>query len=137
MNYYQRLQRIPFNEFRVWNDLLGAGYQTYLVGGAVRDIVLGKQPKDWDFATVATPDQIKEVFNRSDFKVDLVGATFGVVIVNGIEVATFRGDKYHGGGDRYKCHYFCSLFKKRRFISVVERSNLGKYRICTLTASNS
>lgn len=100
MNYYQQLQRIPFNEFRVWNDLLSAGYETYLVGGAVRDIVLGKQPKDWDFATAATPDQIKEVFNRSDFKVDLVGATFGVVIVNGIEVATFRGDKYHGGGDK-------------------------------------
>lgn len=100
LNYQKELQSIPFKEFRIWTDLLRAGYETFLVGGGVRDIILGAGPKDWDFATSATPDQIKEVFANHDFKVNLVGATFGVVIIDDIEVATFRGDIYFGGGDK-------------------------------------
>lgn len=95
---------IPMKEESIWNVLADAGYDVYLVGGAVRDIILDKEPKDWDFATNATPDQIKEMFsafdNHKHFKLDFVGASFGVMIINDIEVATFRGDQYFGNGDK-------------------------------------
>jgi len=65
-------------------------YLTYLVGGAVRDMLLGKEPTDYDFATKARPGQIAEVFEGH--KVDYVGAHFGVVLVDGVEFATFRED---------------------------------------------
>lgn len=100
MNFSEELQRIPFKEFRIWTDLIKSGYETFLVGGGVRDIILGNPPKDWDFATNATPSQIREVFKDHGYKINLVGATFGVVIIDGIEVATFRGDRYFGGGDK-------------------------------------
>lgn len=100
MNFREKLNRIPFKEFRIWTDLIKAGFDTFLVGGGVRDIILDNTPKDWDFATSATPSQIREVFKGHGFKINLVGATFGVVIIDDIEVATFRGDKYFGGGDK-------------------------------------
>jgi putative nucleotidyltransferase with HDIG domain len=101
MNYYtEAITDIPMNEMEIWNILLDAGYETYLVGGAVRDILLDESPKDYDFATKATPAEIEKVFKGSDFKLDYVGANFGVMIVNGVEVATFRGDRYFGGGDK-------------------------------------
>jgi len=70
--------------------LRGAGYQALLVGGCVRDLLLGREPKDYDIATNATPEQVVPLFGRAV----LVGAQFGVVVVRGddhcIEVATFR-----------------------------------------------
>ncbi|MDN7241091.1 CCA tRNA nucleotidyltransferase [Planococcus sp. N028] len=69
-----------------------AGYEAYMVGGAVRDFLLGKQPDDWDVATNATPEKVKELFNRT---VD-TGIEHGTVLVlldgEGIEVTTFRTD---------------------------------------------
>ncbi len=91
---------ISRKEQAIWNRLLGAGYATYVVGGAVRDHLLGRESKDIDFATKATPAQIQEVFAISEFKLDFVGASFGVMLVSGVEVATFRGDRYFGGGDK-------------------------------------
>lgn len=95
---------IPQKEEQIFYELYNAGYEVYLVGGAVRDILLGDTPKDWDFATNATPDQIEEVFtsfdNHKHFKLDFVGASFGVMLIDGIEVATYRGDQYFGGGDK-------------------------------------
>jgi len=87
-------------ERTIWQALLGAGYDTYIVGGAVRDYLLGEDPKDIDFATHATPAQINQVFKDSEFKLDFVGASFGVMLISGVEVATFRGDRYFGGGDK-------------------------------------
>lgn len=72
-------------------------YPTFLVGGAVRDQLLDKEPTDYDFATKARPGQIAELFK--DHKVDFVGAHFGVVLVDGVEFATFREDV---GGDTVK-----------------------------------
>jgi putative nucleotidyltransferase with HDIG domain len=74
------------------------GYQALLVGGCVRDLLLGREPKDYDVATDAHPDQIVALFPRSG----LVGAQFGVVLVRTehavVEVATFRSDlDYHDG----------------------------------------
>ena len=80
--------------------LRAAGYQAYLVGGCVRDLLLGCQPKDFDVSTDAPPERILELFPGSD----QVGAHFGVVLVKGVgehvEVATFRSDRHYIDGRR-------------------------------------
>lgn len=70
--------------------LKASGFEAYLVGGAVRDFLLGKNPKDFDVATSAEPVQVKELFDRT---VD-TGIQHGTVLVlangTGVEVTTFR-----------------------------------------------
>lgn len=67
-----------------------AGYQGYLVGGAVRDLLLGMEPKDFDVATDATPEEVRKIFRRSR----IIGRRFQIVHVmvgaETIEVSTFR-----------------------------------------------
>lgn len=79
-------------------QLREAGFAAYLVGGCVRDIVMGRAPKDYDVATSAEPAQVVEMFPESL----TVGAQFGVVIVPGkegnVEVATFRSDGLYTDG---------------------------------------
>src|ERR1700730_13715032 len=70
------------------------GFQAWLVGGCVRDLVLGLEPKDYDISTDARPDQLIELFPQAQ----LVGAQFGVVLVAGVEVATFRSDHSYQDG---------------------------------------
>ncbi len=76
------------------------GHEAYLVGGCVRDIVLGRDPADYDVATAATPDEVMRIFPRTYG----VGAQFGVVLVPGdddtvpTEVATFRSDGLYSDG---------------------------------------
>jgi len=80
--------------------LRDAGHQAYLVGGCVRDLLLGRPPKDFDVATDARPDRVSELFERSE----QVGAHFGVVLVrentSQVEVATFRSDFSYSDGRR-------------------------------------
>ncbi len=57
--------------------LRGAGYEAYLAGGCVRDLLLGREPVDYDVATSATPDVVLQMFPRTF----AVGAHFGVVLV--------------------------------------------------------
>jgi poly(A) polymerase len=68
------------------------GYQAFLVGGCVRDIVLGREPADYDVATNAIPDEVLKLFPSGV----AVGAQFGVILVpfdgTKVEVATFRSD---------------------------------------------
>ena len=67
--------------------------QLFVVGGAVRDAVLGKSPKDFDLATDAKPEEVIKIAKDNGLKVtDEVGKTFGVVVVNDHEIATFRKD---------------------------------------------
>jgi len=66
--------------------------QLYVVGGAVRDAILGKSPKDFDLTTDAKPDEVEAIAKQGGFKTVDVGKSFGVVIVNGHEIATFRKD---------------------------------------------
>ena len=94
------MMNINDTERKIWNTLLEGGYDTYIVGGAVRDYLLGHDSSDIDFATIATPEEISELFKNTDFKLNFVGASFGVTIINGVEVATFRGDVYGGNGDK-------------------------------------
>ncbi|GAC1653681.1 MAG: CCA tRNA nucleotidyltransferase [Acidobacteriaceae bacterium] len=75
------------------------GFQSYFVGGCVRDLLLGRDPADYDVATNATPDEVMAIFARTF----AVGAQFGVVLVEdaeGIctEVATFRSDVSYTDG---------------------------------------
>lgn len=74
----------------VIRKLKSAGYEAFFVGGAVRDFLLGKTPKDFDIATSAEPHQVKEIFSRT---VD-TGIQHGTVLVliedSGVEVTTFR-----------------------------------------------
>jgi len=80
-----------------------SGYDAYLVGGGVRDILLGLEPKDFDIATNATPEQIKELFRNCR----LIGRRFRLAhIVFGreiIEVATFRGHHDNASPQEKNC----------------------------------
>ena len=75
-----------------------AGEELYIVGGAVRDALLGKTPKDYDLATGAEPDRVIEIVSQDpSHKIDLTGEAFGVVRVRTVggeeyEIATFRKD---------------------------------------------
>ncbi|OHX14446.1 poly(A) polymerase [Chromobacterium sphagni] len=76
---------------RVTSRLQEAGFAAYVVGGAVRDLMLGVSPKDFDVATNATPEQVHHLFRRSR----IIGRRFRIVHVmmgpETIEVTTFRG----------------------------------------------
>jgi poly(A) polymerase len=98
----------------VLRTLRAAGHEAYLAGGCVRDLLLGREPKDYDVATSATPDVVLGLFPRTF----AVGAHFGVVLVAGsggadaadaaeagerepqvvTEVATFRSDGVYSDG---------------------------------------
>jgi tRNA nucleotidyltransferase/poly(A) polymerase len=73
---------------------LDAGHQLFLVGGCVRDSIIGRTPKDWDLATDATPEQMLEFL--SDMHIIPVGEAFGVIRIligeHEFEIATFRED---------------------------------------------
>nr|WP_255556810.1 polynucleotide adenylyltransferase PcnB [Gilliamella sp. ESL0441] len=83
---------ISENALKVLHRLNKQGYEAYLVGGCIRDLLLGKKPKDFDIATNATPEQVQKIFRNCR----LVGRRFRLAhIMFGkeiIEVATFRGD---------------------------------------------
>jgi poly(A) polymerase len=83
---------------RLAGALRERGYQAYLVGGCVRDLLLGREPKDYDVATEARPDEVLPLFPSAK----LVGAHFGVVLVSEedaqVEVATFRSDHSYRDG---------------------------------------
>jgi poly(A) polymerase len=75
-------------------DLRSRGFQAWLVGGCVRDLILGREPSDYDISTDARPEDLLRLFPRAQ----LVGAQFGVVLVNGVEIATFRSDHSYSDG---------------------------------------
>lgn len=88
---------ISESALKVMSRLRSQGHQAYLVGGAVRDLLLGGSPKDFDVATDATPEAVHELFRNSR----IIGRRFRIVHVRFgreiIEVTTFRG--HHDGGE--------------------------------------
>lgn len=90
-------KNISDGALKVMSRLRSSGYQAYLVGGAVRDLLLGGHPKDFDIATDATPEAVTDLFRNSR----IIGRRFRIVHVRFgreiIEVTTFRG--HHDSGD--------------------------------------
>ncbi|MBR1757628.1 MAG: CCA tRNA nucleotidyltransferase [Lachnospiraceae bacterium] len=89
---------IPQNASFIIDTLNNAGYEAYVVGGCVRDAILGRVPQDWDITTSALPEQVKALFRRT---ID-TGIQHGTVTVmlgkEGYEVTTYRIDgEYHDG----------------------------------------
>ncbi|MCM1193478.1 MAG: HD domain-containing protein [Butyrivibrio sp.] len=89
---------IPDKAGHILKTLQAAGFEAYVVGGCVRDSLLGREPKDWDITTSARPEQVKALFPRT---VD-TGLKHGTVTVlqdgEGFEVTTYRIDgKYEDG----------------------------------------
>ena len=94
-------RNISNGALRVLYRLNEAGYQAFLVGGAVRDLLLGGHPKDFDIATNATPEEVRSLFRNCRLigrRFRLAHVVFGREIV---EVATFRGTSDDGSGDRH------------------------------------
>jgi len=89
-------KNISENALKVMSRLRNQGFQAFLVGGAVRDLLLGGHPKDFDVATDATPEEVRGLFRNSR----VIGRRFRIVHVRFgreiIEVTTFRG---HHRGD--------------------------------------
>ena len=82
---------ISHSALKVISELQRSGFEAYLVGGGVRDLLLGETPKDFDVATDATPEQVQNVFRRAR----IIGRRFRIVHVRMgrevLEVTTFRG----------------------------------------------
>lgn len=92
-------KNISDSALKVMSRLRNKGYQAYLVGGAVRDLLLGGHPKDFDVATDATPEAVHGLFRNSR----IIGRRFRIVHVRFgreiIEVTTFRGHHENGEQD--------------------------------------
>lgn len=87
---------IPSDIKQIKDIFVKNGYKLYVVGGAVRDAILGKVPKDYDLATDANPDTVENMMQKAGLKTLPTGKAFGVINVftdqGEYEVATFRED---------------------------------------------
>lgn len=112
---------LPEDITTIKNILKKAGYKTYVVGGAVRDSLLGKAPKDFDLATDALPDTVQDLL-KPYYKTLETGKSFGVINVltpsGEYEIATFRKDL--GKGRRPDAVEFTSIDQdvKRRDLTI-------------------
>ena len=96
---------IPDYVKKILHMLTEAGYEAYIVGGAVRDLLLKLPPGDFDITTSATPEEISAVCRANNIKtIDNLGQNFGcvVAVIDGVpaEITTFRGESY--GADAHK-----------------------------------
>lgn len=84
---------LPDQVLWIWRTLEDAGFETWIVGGAIRDVMLGRPAGDWDFATKARPKQIMDAFHRT-VPIGVDHGTVGVLVPDGTlyEVTTFRRD---------------------------------------------
>jgi len=77
------------------------GKKLFVVGGSIRDAILGKEPKDWDLATDAVPDDVIRMLKMQSFVTNVIetGKAFGVInaltVNDEYEIATFRKDIFH------------------------------------------
>lgn len=118
--FTEKNNKINKNAISVIQTLKDKGFDALLVGGCVRDLMIGRTPKDWDIATNATPDEVEEIFPDTV----PVGKNFGVIVVvmdDGeiFEVATFRKD-IGGNGRRPDSVEFCTFVEdaKRRDFTI-------------------
>lgn len=113
---------LPEDILAINNIFKKKGYKLYVVGGAVRDALLGKVPKDFDLATDAVPDKVEEILTDAGFRTLPTGKAFGVINVftdsGEYEIATFRSDI--GAGRRPDAVKFTNIKKdvKRRDLTI-------------------
>lgn len=92
--------KLPKDVRKILNELNKNGYESYVVGGCVRDTLLGKVPKDWDICTNAEPKEVLRVFNN--YRVIETGLQHGTVTVvvngEGYEITTYRIDGDYSDG---------------------------------------
>jgi len=93
--------KIQKEAFYILNDLNDLSYESYICGGAIRDILLGKEIKDFDITTSATPEEVMDIF-KGKYSVIPTGIDHGTVTVmvnkTPIEVTTFRNDGEYSDG---------------------------------------
>ena len=89
------------NHLDIVRRLCDNGYEAFVVGGAVRDLLNGCEPKDFDVVTNAKPAEIRGIFRDRNIKI--TGESFKVTFVDDIEVATYRKDRYSELLDAKKC----------------------------------
>lgn len=102
------LLRIPEEVLHVCHTLRAGGYEAFVVGGGVRDALLGIAPKDWDVATSAPPRRVQQLFRRTvatgiefgTITVLIPSGSAGAAEVVAIEVTTFRGESGYADGRR-------------------------------------
>ena len=92
-------ERVPDSVSAVMAQLAKAGFEAYVVGGCVRDALLGREPHDWDMTTNATPDQMKKAVGYHSIDTGLKHGTITFVVDHEpIEVTTFRTDGVYSDG---------------------------------------
>lgn len=98
-----KLNELIPNDIRVLSNLFKSNnHNLFLVGGAVRDVLLNKIPKDFDVATDANPDEIQKILIDAGIKQQSQGVDFGVIVAKmseDIEIATFRTDESNDSGE--------------------------------------
>lgn len=108
----------PSYTSKILRALNDAGYEAYLVGGAVRDLLLGITPDDYDITTNASPEDVLTVCKAKGWKtVDNLGHKFGCVIIilddNATEVTTFRGERYNDSDvHRPAATWYCKTLRE-------------------------
>jgi len=86
--------KLPDKVLKVMKVFLEANAEIFVVGGAVRDLIIGREVKDWDFATNINPDEMKKLFPKNSFCENVYG-TFSIVLKTGeiFEVTTYRTER--------------------------------------------
>ena len=113
MNEAQLVAKLPTYTKSILQALNEAGYEAYVVGGAVRDLLLGREPGDYDITTNAKPQQVLSLCQAKGWRtVDQLGHNFGCVLIalDGFptEVTTFRGESYDDSDVHRPTHtWFC------------------------------
>ena len=99
--------------------LNAAGYEAYVVGGAVRDLLLGIEPGDYDITTNARPERIAAALRSAGYTLaEKLGENFGVVVAvtegHALEIATFRNERYAYGQDAHRPSevWYCDTLKE-------------------------
>ena len=111
--------RFPPYVLKTLQILNDAGFEAYVVGGAVRDLLLGIEPGDYDITTNARPEQIAAVLRSAGYTLaEKLGENFGVVVAvtegHALEIATFRNERYVYGQDAHRPAevWYCDTLKE-------------------------
>lgn len=101
---------------KISSYLLKYSFKTFIVGGSIRDIIMLKKPKDWDLATDALPEEIVEIFKKTEFKVIDISKKHGTIILiknnKSYEITTFRVDGDYDDFRRPKTVKFVKSIEK-------------------------